>query len=543
MLTRASSQERLDLLLSEESLPGIVWAIVDGNTCLAGAEGYAQLAHARRMTANTKVQVGSVTKTLLALGVLQLVSTGQLALDADVERMLPSLNWNNPWHDQTPITVQHLLEHTAGLDNIRIWQFLNTKVTADSPLTDAFPQNQDDLLLARTRPGSQYSYSNMGYAILGLVIEQVTSERYEDYLARELLEPLGMHDSSFSLVTQEQDPRLAMGYLDGGIPQNSVPMFLRPAGQFTTTAKDMHLLLRFLLGSGSVNGVDLIAPRYLERLGRPSTTEAYLAGLSAGHGLALATRDRHGVVGECHPGTTFGFRAFLCLFRAERKAFFYAINADDESANYERFTEYFIDRLNVAAVTEAPIVRVSALSKYTGLYTLAPPNMAEFAWLDWLFNSLWLSEHQQHIGLVMRSLQGSQRLLLPVENGLFRDAERRVPSHVFFGNGRTLLSNGLTTWERASPIKLCLAWVSLVMGLLGLFYVFLRGFWLLLRGNSLAKSGIRMPWLCLLALTLPVYLYTQQSFLRFGEITAASVLLAVLSGSLPIFLCFALYRI
>ena len=543
MLARSHPQDQLGLILNEEFLPGIVWVTVDENTASAGGMGYAELASGRPMTAKTRVQVGSVTKTLIAMGVLQLVSAERLDLDADVERLLPELNWNNPWRDQAPITVQHLLEHTAGLDNIRMWQFLNTGVTADTPLANAFPQSHDYLLRVRTRPGSQYSYSNMGYAVLGLVIEKVTAERYEEYLARELLEPLGMVDSSFFLITQNQDSRLAMGYLDGGTPQQSVPMFLRPAGQFTTTASDMGLFLRFLLGSGSVKGEQVIRSEFLDRLGRPSTTEATLSGLLMGHGLALAARDRHGVLGECHPGTTFGFRAYLCVFRAEGKAFFYAVNADDESADYERFTGYFIEQVGVAPVAEVPAVPIRRLGDYAGLYTLAPPNMAQFAWLDWMFNSIWVSVDQQRNGLVIHSLQGQPRLLLPVGDSLFRDAERRVASHVFLGSGNDALSNGLATWRKTSPLVLCLGWASLVIGALGLLYIVFRGFWLMFRGRALANREIMLPWFCLLAFALPAYLYTEQPFLHFGEVTAASVILAALSGALPLLLGFALFGI
>ena len=205
---------KTDALLEAEALPGIAWAAYGDKGPVTGASGLAHLARARPMTANTRVQVGSVTKTLLSLGVLRLVSEKQLALEDRVELLLPMLNWRNPWREQAPVTVRHLLEHTAGLDNIRLWQFLNSRVAADTPLSEAFPPEHRNLLRVRSRPGSQYSYSNMGYALLGMVIERVTGERYEDYLALSLLKPLGMEDSSFHLVTQADDPRLAMGYLD-----------------------------------------------------------------------------------------------------------------------------------------------------------------------------------------------------------------------------------------------------------------------------------------------------------------------------------------
>jgi len=537
MLASPTFADALDTILKEESLPGVTWATVDASTVQTGAKGYAELIDKRPMTAATKVQVGSVTKTLVALGVLQLVSTGQLSLDSDVEQLLPELHWDNPWRAEQPVTVRHLLEHTAGMDNIRMWQFLNTNVNADTPLTDAFPQSHEHLLQIRTRPGSQYSYSNMGYTMLGLVIERASAERYEDYLAREILEPLGMHDSSFRYIVQNQDPRLAMGYLEAGIAQSSVPMFLRPAGQFTTTADDMQLLLRFLLGNG--NG--LIAPEYLDTLGRPSTTDAYLAGLPMGHGLALATRDRHGVLGECHPGETFGFRAYLCVFRAQSKAFFYAVNADSENADYERLNRHFIEQIDVAPVSAAPTVPTARLDEYTGLYQLAPSNMAQFAWLDWMFNSLWLSADQRRGGVVIHSMQGPERLLLPVGDGLFRAADRRLASHVFFGSGNEVLSYGLTTWRKASPLLLCLGWVSLILGAVGLLYIVFKGLWSILSGRLLENKAIFPPWLCIMAFALPAYLYSTQPFLRFGEATAASLILAALSALLPVSLCLSWY--
>jgi hypothetical protein len=320
-------------------------------------------------------------------------------------------------------------------------------------------------------------------------------------------------------------------------------MFLRPAGQFTTTATDIQQLLRFLLGNGEVDGRELIAPEYLDSLGTPSTTDAYQAGLSIGHGLALATRDRHGVLGECHPGETFGFRAYLCVFRQQGKGFFYAINADSENADYERLNRYFIEQLNVLPVSEAPAVLAVSLSEYAGLYELAPSNMAEFAWLDWIVNSVWLTVDERRGGLVMRSLQGPDRVLLPLSDGLFRDADRRVPSHVFFGGRNEKLSTGLTTWSRASPLLLGLGWASLGLGFLGVLYIALKGSWLVLRGRIFSKNAILPPWICLIAFALPAYLYSMQPFLRFGEVTAASLLLAAVSVLLPLSLCLSLYQI
>ncbi|MEM8489415.1 MAG: serine hydrolase domain-containing protein [Pseudomonadota bacterium] len=537
---KANETAELEALLELESLPGVVWSITDNGADRSGGAGSADLHRDRPMSAQTKVQVGSVTKTLVALGVLYLVSIGELELDTSVEQLIPDLPWDNRWRNETPITVRNLLEHTAGLDNIRMWQFLNASATPDTPLTSAFPADHGYLLRVRTPPGTQYSYSNMGYAVLGLVIERVTSERYEDFLARSLLVPLKMKQSSFRFVTQQDDERLAMGYLDHGVPQPSVPMVLRPAGQFTTTASDMLSLLRFLLGSGSVDGVRLIAPDLMAKLGVPSTTDAYRAGLRIGHGLALALRDRHGVLGECHPGTTFGFRANLCVFRTQGKGFFYAVNADTETADYERLTRYFIQQMDLPLAHLDPVVEMHS-EKYSGLYELAPSNMDQFAWIDWMFNSIWVSPNPQTGGLLVRSLQDDERALLPVGKGLFRDSDRRVASHVFLVEDELLLSDGLQTWKKGSPLFLLLGWISLLAGTLAFLYIIFRGTLLSLSGRLLANKPIALVWGCLVALALPVYLFTLQSFLEFGEATVASRILAALSGALPAACALACY--
>ena len=107
--------------------------------------------------------------------------------------------------------VRHLLDHTAGLDDMRLWQTFNTRPTADTPLSEAFDRDAS-VLAIRSRPGRQFSYSNISYTLAAMVIESVTGERYEAWLERELLAPLQMRDSTFAFTSQQgpdRDPRLA----------------------------------------------------------------------------------------------------------------------------------------------------------------------------------------------------------------------------------------------------------------------------------------------------------------------------------------------
>ena len=530
-------------IIETEQLAGIVWSTVSGETTQSGSAGFSNVALGQRMAQTQKVHVGSVTKTVLATGVLHLVTRGQLSLDTNVETLLPQLLFRNRWSAVNPVTVRHLLDHTAGLDNIRMWQFFDTRVTADTPLQNAFPVSDSSLLRIRTRPGTQYSYSNMGYALLGMVIEATTGLRYEDYLDDHLLAPLGMINSTFHHVSQigpYADEDLAMGYFENSVPQTAIAGFLRPAGQFTTTASDMARLSRFLLGDGKLAGRPFIDPALMRDLGVAAGTDAARSGLSIGHGLAFALRDRHQAVGLCHPGTTIGFRAYFCLFPQQGKSFFYAINTDSETANYEQINALFIRTLQLdTAPTAKKNTQTFDLSASTGIYIPWPNNMAQFEWIDRVFNVIHLSRAGDH--LVLRSLQSSDKKLLPLDSVLLRAQDRSRASHAIFETSDgMLLSDGLSTYKRESLLVMLCYWLSLAMGLAGLAYVVLVGLFRLVRRQIGQSTPLFIPFISIVGFAIPACFYYQQPFLKFGEMTAASLSLAIVTGLLPLSLLLAI---
>jgi len=223
-------------------------------------------------------------------------------------------------------------------------------------------------------------------------------------------------------------------------------------------------------------------------LGYPDNTNAEKEGLKIGHGLAFAMRDRHGVVGMCHPGTTLGFRANICLFPEEKKAFFYSINTDSETADYEQFNEIFINHLSIkkAQQTQASD-KVMDTSTLEGLYLPAPNNMAEFEWLDLMFNFKWLT--QQDNQLVMKSLQKKDRVLIPVSTSLLSATDRTHASHAIITDEKNdiYISNGLSTYKKQSLLIIVAYWFSMILGLLGLTYITLIGTLRILI-NKLAKN-------------------------------------------------------
>lgn len=540
----ASLQQQLYQLMSSEDLAGVSWFVADGDHVSTDGTGFANLQTRVPMTADTPVHVGSVAKVVVAIGVLRLIETSDLRLDSEVRDILSNEFLDNPWEEEAPVQVRHLLEHTAGLNNLNMWQFLSTRPTPNTPLQEGLLVGKDSRLKIRSKPGDQYSYSNTGYALLGIIIEKVSGQRYEEFLDQHVLKPLKMNQSTFHFMHQQDDApsKLATGYLDGGQEILAQPMYLRPAGQFTTTARDMAKFASFLIAGGKLDGQSFIPSNAVADLSKPTTTLAAKADLDIGHGLALALRDRHGVLGQCHPGTTFGFRANICLFPEQKKAFFYSINTDSESADYEKFTIAFIEALNVrktVAEISNPIHEKTAKQNINGFYLLEPANMQEFEWLDLMFNFRYLS--MQGDQLVVRSLQNSPKQLFPVSDSLFRADDRTVPSHVLFKSGEhQQFSDGLNTYTRSAGMKLMLNWVSLTLGLLGLLYIVLLSVYRLLFRGPQNSGAILWPFGSILLFALPITAFVQQSFMRFGELTFASGLLTLVSLALPVSLLIAI---
>lgn len=540
-------EERIRQILHEEGLTGAAWAIVAaGGEIRTGAAGYADSVSRAPFSASARFHVGSVAKLVLATGVLRLVSEGRIDLDHPVTQYLPGLAFQNPWADSDPVTVRHLLDHTSGLDDTRLWQMFSERPTPDTPLIEAFTRDPD-VLRVRSRPGSRLSYSNMGYGLLGLVIESVTAMRYEDYLDAHLLAPLGMRDSTFRYTTQvgdQADARLVWGHLDDGARHPATPVMLRPAAQFTTTAHDLAVLARFLMSDGTLDGAVFIRPDLMRARGHAVTTEAARAGLQAGYALGVARRDRYGVIGYCHIGNIVGFVANICAYPDAGKAFVVSVNTDSEGADYGRVYEALTAELAVPPPA-APTVQAPAadLAAWQGWYVLAPVRFETFAYLDTLFGAVHATWHDDR--LVLGSLQAPDRVLGSAGGYLLIASNRAAVSHVAMrdADGARLISDGYSTYREIPLYRLVLLWLSLAAGLAGLLWFFGAGLVALVRHRGRAwRRAEMLPFLGVLALLAPWPLFLAQSFMALGDATPASVSLAIATGMLPLFMLAGVWR-
>ena len=541
-----SIEKELENTIGDEGLIGAVWSIVNNDTISTGAVGLKNVISKEKLNRGDKVLVGSITKTLIATGVLRLVSQGRLVIDAPVNQYIQDIIFENSWKDTTPITLRHLLNHTSGIEDSKFWQVFSTQPSPNTPLKDIFSKNAS-ILKVRTEPGTRYSYSNMGYSLLGLIIERITQKPYEIYLDNHLLKPLGMDSSTFQFVSQigdNADKGLAMGHFENKVTQENVPMFLRPAGQFVTTAYDMALLANFLMGDGVIQQEQFIHKELLDQMGKPNSTESNKKGLFSGYQFGLSYRDRYKVVGYFHRGNTIGYRATFYLFPKQKKAFFISFNMDSEYADYELFNTIFINHLGVdkPKVVKTKEELAQNIDAFEGYYKINPVRFEKFAYLDLLFNSIQV-EQKSNI-LEVKSLQSNTYTLFPISDYLFRKEDRIKPSHVLYENNNIqTISDGLLTYEKVSPIYLGLLLLNLIFGLLGILIILVRGFYLLIIKNLFKQNQIiLLPFLSILGLFLPIPFLLNQSFLNLGELTFANLLLALSTGLLPLGLTLGITR-
>ena len=224
---------------------------------------------------STLFMIASCSKPVTALGVLKLYNDQQLDLDSDINHYLP-FRVVNPNFAKDSITIRMLLSHTATFkDNWKVLDPLYTiKTGGDSPieLSDFIREYfsppgkyfEPDANFFKKRPGTYWEYSNMGYALLGLIIEQVSQKDFGSFMREEIFAPLNMKNS-YWFLDDIQHPNIAKPHV---LPENKndsikvlkhygYPDF--PDGQLRTTAEDYLKFIQLILNEGQIKKEQFIA--------------------------------------------------------------------------------------------------------------------------------------------------------------------------------------------------------------------------------------------------------------------------------------------
>jgi CubicO group peptidase (beta-lactamase class C family) len=225
-------------LLSEYRVPGLSLALIqDGELAWSGAYGYADLGGQREMTVDAVCRAESISKSVTAWGVMRLVEGGQVELDAPVESYLTEWQLPETEFDDGDLTVRLLLSNQAGMPPGTIGEEYPPgagRPSLSENLTQEARLIQD--------PGTGFVYSNPGFNLLELMVEDVTGQDFSAYMKSEVLRPLGMNGASFSW-REEYQAFLPAGYEMDGTP---VPAYIYPASASGGLFADVEDLARFV---------------------------------------------------------------------------------------------------------------------------------------------------------------------------------------------------------------------------------------------------------------------------------------------------------
>lgn len=241
--TRNHLQDALDRIRRKFGAPGIQAGIWTDTATWTGTSGVAEAGTSRAITPADHTRIGSITKTMTATVVLQLIDEGRLSFDDVIEKYVPGMP------NGSTATIRHLLEMQSGIPTytgdtrvVNEYSADPTKVFTPQQLVDSVKKEP-----AMFAPGEQFFYSNTNYVLLGMVIEKVTGKSIADNFDERLLTPLGMGQTSIpGASTELPDPYLS-GISEQSDPLGKVkdathwnPSFAFTAGEAISTLDDLH---------------------------------------------------------------------------------------------------------------------------------------------------------------------------------------------------------------------------------------------------------------------------------------------------------------
>jgi CubicO group peptidase (beta-lactamase class C family) len=354
--------------LNTAHIPGAAIAIIDGGELVRAAGfGWADLSSRQRMTAATLINVASCTKPVTATAVMQLVARGQVQLDADINRYLP-FRVTHPVQPGARITVRDLLTHMSGIAdgpayaasyhcgdvNTTLAGWLRSYLTRGGARYDA--SNNFNAF----GPGVQWQYSNIGFGLLGLLIESVAHMPYEAYLRTRVLEPLGMRCSQVSLAglnagslatpyTYVDDgnfaavPLIKPRWLPTGTRAQQVPhcqysFATPPDGLLRTSAAQFARFLMATLNDGAIDGNRILPADVVQQMLADQSVRYPVNEPGPLQGLAWVAQDApENARIWFHTGSDPGVASVIALRRSDRRALVLLANSNEDQDNAEAF--------------------------------------------------------------------------------------------------------------------------------------------------------------------------------------------------------------
>jgi CubicO group peptidase (beta-lactamase class C family) len=286
----ARLDQRIPRLMERYEVPGLAVAVVRGGRPVwSAAYGFADRESNRPMTVEAVFRAESISKAVTAWNVMRLVEQGRIGLDDPVQKYLGDWKLPESRYAAEQVTIRRLLSNRAGMPLGAVGPLVQYPPGSEMPPLREYLAHEARL---EREPGSAYAYSNVGFNLLELVVEEVTGRDFAEYMAAEVLRPLGMRGSSFAW-SPNVARRIATGY---DLRGHAVPAYVYPArasGGLFTTVDD---LARFVsAGTSGRGGQGELEPEAIRALLSPQIEVAGVFGLVAdSYGLGHFTEELPG---------------------------------------------------------------------------------------------------------------------------------------------------------------------------------------------------------------------------------------------------------
>jgi CubicO group peptidase (beta-lactamase class C family) len=356
--------------LKHYGVEGVSIAVIrDSKLEWAKGYGVADVETKQAVTASTLFQAASISKPVAAMGALVLVQDGRLSLDEDINKYLKG--WKVPANEftaKTPVTLEELLSHTAGLTvhGFPGYASGSTVPTVQQVLDGAAPANTGAVRV-NLAPGAQFRYSGGGYTVVQVAMTDVTGQTFPALMQKLVLAPLGMKESTFEQPLPA--PRLAeaaVGYRSDGKPvggKRHVYPEMAAAGLWTTPSD----LARFAIGLQKMlhGGKGPLSQKMAENMITPRRE---------GYGLGLGIEEEGRTRYFTHGGSNEGFRALLLASENRGYGAVVMTNSDDGAPLLQEIIRavaaaYYWEGYQIDPVMPAKLT-AEQLGVYAGRYRL-----------------------------------------------------------------------------------------------------------------------------------------------------------------------------
>lgn len=354
-----SLDEQIQRVMDKHRIVGLAASVMrEGRQIWSAGYGLANVERRIPVTSQTIFRIASISKTVVATAIMQLVEQGLCGIDQDIGDIL-GFPVRSPKHPDTPITLKMIMTHTSGLQDEYV-RFVVDSRSENPPkirLADILLPGgtyDTDNLWGDGRPGDPdyFEYSNLGAVILATVVERLSNERFDEYCKKHLFEPLHMYDTSFNIGDlkdmdavavlyeySEPEDRFIVGTDDfhGKKPEaidysNYVPgtngALFSPQGGLRTTVDNLTRFMEAHSNAGKLNDVQILRSESVDLMHTPHWSGHRREGFFRNCGLQFQMTDDllpgYRLIG--HSGDAYGLLSDMYFHKQEKWGFILFMN-------------------------------------------------------------------------------------------------------------------------------------------------------------------------------------------------------------------------